>query len=128
MFVILLLMDPGRKRKNLQDSFLVINLFDNLKKAFLLFFSFEIVIFKNKKLVENRIQIKEYCPTCVVKKASGTKHCLICDICVENFDHHCSWLNNCIGKRNLYIFWIFLVIVTINLMFNLAISIECKEN
>jgi len=76
--------------------------------------------------VEDRTPIKEYCPTCIVKKSSETKHCQICDICVEGFDHHCSWLNNCIGKRNMYLFWIFLNIVSGNIFFNIAIGIECN--
>ena len=38
-----------------------------------------------------------------------TFHCNECNICVENFDHHCSFASKCIGKRNKFIFklWLF---------------------
>ena len=33
-------------------------------------------------------------------RSKKAKHCAICQKCIRGFDHHCRWLNNCIGERN----------------------------
>ena len=73
-------------------------------------------------LVENGEDISSYCPYCWIKKNFNSKHCLVCNICVDGFDHHCFWVNNCVGKKNYYLFLTFLIYVNLILLFNLCLS------
>jgi hypothetical protein len=74
------------------------------------------------KIIENGENINDYCPKCLIKKKKFTVHCFICDVCIEDFDHHCYWINKCVGEKNYKIFILFLVFNLFNIIFNLYID------
>lgn len=47
-----------------------------------------------------RDMLEELCNTCLSKVQVTSRHCNRCNRCCDHMDHHCKWLNNCIGKLN----------------------------
>jgi len=41
-----------------------------------------------------------FCTRCRVPRPERAHHCNICDMCVLRMDHHCPWINNCVGFKN----------------------------
>ncbi|XP_071899044.1 palmitoyltransferase ZDHHC15 isoform X10 [Anas platyrhynchos] len=49
-----------------------------------------------------------FCDRCQLIKPDRCHHCSVCAICVLKMDHHCPWVNNCIGFSNYKFFLLFL--------------------
>ena len=53
--------------------------------------------------------VKSSCRVCVTRQPMRTKHCNNCNRCIYTFDHHCWWINNCVGGKNKPAFMLFLL-------------------
>ena len=61
------------------------------------------------RLVE-KFEANLLCPHCEVICTADSRHCYTCNACVERYDHHCQWVNNCIGIGNHSYFYLFIVL------------------
>ena len=66
---------------------------------------------------------RPFCDFCRTTVGVRTKHCRACDKCVENFDHHCKWLNNCVGGQNYRLFFYLISCVFLMTTSQVAIGI-----
>ncbi|CDW75853.1 dhhc zinc finger domain containing protein [Stylonychia lemnae] len=71
----------------------------------------------------------QLCPDCSLIRTQRCRHCNICNKCVERYDHHCPWINNCVGYRNhcyFYIYIVSLLTYMITVFFILVTSLESR--
>ncbi|CAD8134234.1 unnamed protein product [Paramecium pentaurelia] len=66
----------------------------------------------------------KYCSTCAIYRPVRASHCPSCDNCVVRFDHHCSWIGQCIGRRNYIYFYFFLMSVSFKLIFVFGVCLS----
>ena len=82
------------------------------------------------------IRIQRNCAICSIRRPKKCQHCFFCDNCIEEFDHHCQYVSNCIGKRNkkYYLFFIFLSFIFLIQIYTISFFQFCfsfkiyKEN
>eukprot|EP01018_Ginkgo_biloba_P002188 Gb_29573 [translate_table: standard] len=66
----------------------------------------------------------QLCPTCKIVRPVRSKHCSSCNRCVEQFDHHCPWISNCVGKMNKWDFFTFICLQTSATLIGAAVTIQ----
>ncbi|KAJ6773007.1 PROTEIN S-ACYLTRANSFERASE 16-RELATED [Salix koriyanagi] len=72
----------------------------------------------------NSSQLRQ-CDKCCTYKPPRAHHCRICRRCVLRMDHHCLWINNCVGYWNYKAFVILVLYATIASIYSSVMIISC---
>ncbi|KAF9883466.1 palmitoyltransferase akr1 [Aspergillus nanangensis] len=59
---------------------------------------------------------ENFCVPCMARKPLRSKHCRRCGRCVAKHDHHCPWIDNCVGANNLRHFVLYIICLEVGII------------
>ncbi|KAJ0243939.1 protein S-acyltransferase 15 [Hirschfeldia incana] len=65
------------------------------------------------------------CDKCFAYKPLRTHHCRVCRRCVLKMDHHCVWINNCVGYANYKAFFLLVFYATLASIYSTVLLVCC---
>ncbi|KAM9476692.1 palmitoyltransferase ZDHHC13 isoform 2-T2 [Clarias gariepinus] len=74
-------------------------------------------------LVESNQNPGRFCIYCELFQVASCKHCRLCDICVMDYDHHCLFLNRCVGQSNHRVFLLFVLAMMVAQLFFVSTAV-----
>ena len=72
----------------------------------------------------------DYCPICNIwiHKNIDARHCKICGMCIEKYDHHCDWIGKCVGRKNINEFYFIMIWVVMVIVYFIIAFVIVHEN
>lgn len=67
---------------------------------------------------------RNWCSVCRIVRPPRAGHCRICGVCVQRLDHHCVWINNCVGQANHVSFLLTLVFFLLTSLYGIGLVLR----
>ncbi|KAM7390470.1 hypothetical protein PAMA_008568 [Pampus argenteus] len=67
---------------------------------------------------------RNWCPVCRVMRPPRAGHCRICGVCVLRLDHHCVWINSCVGQANHRSFLLTLILFLLTSLYGISLVLQ----
>ncbi|KAM5335559.1 palmitoyltransferase ZDHHC23 isoform 4-T6 [Glossophaga mutica] len=71
----------------------------------------------------------DWCAKCQLVRPARAWHCRICGICVRRMDHHCVWINSCVGESNHQAFILALSVFLLTSVYGITLTLDtiCRD-
>jgi len=66
-----------------------------------------------KEVIAEHVNIRSNIYKLKLNRIPRSKHCDLCNFCIDKLDHHCVWIDQCVGAKNYRYFLAFIFSTTI---------------